>query len=185
MYAWTITYNNLQSTASTRIAVASRLIIIIIIILTKNQSIPRKKEIMSSKSKESTNLRKRQQKNLSAAEAEIPEDARKAKEKLEKETGKNYQYKREMPSIQHMLVHGAPESQGRPKTWTETIGYPLVLAILFFVSFLIFVHAPHAKSRQYGKKFTIPKMPPAEQQQESIIQLQNEKESSDPPVEED
>ena len=65
------------------------------------------------------------------------------------------------------------------------IGYPVILAILFFVSFLIFVHAPHGKSRQHGKKFNLPKMPPdATEQQDPIQIIQSDKES-DPPVEED
>jgi hypothetical protein len=88
---------------------------------------------------------------------DIPEDVAAAKAKLEAETGKTYKYrkpKKDMPSIGHMLSHGAPESEGKPKTWSQIIGYPLVLAIIFGISLLIFHHAPHSKSK--GRTHFIP-----------------------------
>jgi hypothetical protein len=89
----------------------------------------------------------------------IPDDVRAVKDKLEAETGKTYRYrpaKKDLPSISDMLVHGSPESQGRPRTWTETIGYPVALAAIFLISLLIFHHAPHSQSKR--NKFVLPKM---------------------------
>lgn len=88
---------------------------------------------------------------------EMPPDVAKAKAQLEAKTGKKYRYqkaKREMPSIPHMLAHGAPESEGKPKTWFDLFAFPAALAIAFAVSFLIFIHIPFDYSK---KKFTLPK----------------------------
>jgi len=52
---------------------------------------------------------------------EIPEDVRKIKEKLEKETGKKYRYqpgKKDMPSVGDLLKYGAPGQ--KPPTWKES-----------------------------------------------------------------
>jgi hypothetical protein len=49
-----------------------------------------------------------------------------------------------------MLAHGAPESEGKPATWVQIVGYPVALAFIFGVSLLIFHHAPHSKSK--GRK---------------------------------
>jgi hypothetical protein len=87
-------------------------------------------------------------------EQDMPEDVRATKEKLEKTTGKKYVYrppKNDLPNIGDMLKYGSPESQGRQRTWLETIGYPLGLAVLFFLSFIIFLNAPHHKSRRQPK----------------------------------
>lgn len=75
-------------------------------------------------------------------EYEMPPEIAAAKAKLEAKTGKKYKYrpKEATPKIHEMLVHGAPESQGRPRTWTEMIVPPAILAILFFLSFLVFQH---------------------------------------------
>jgi hypothetical protein len=84
---------------------------------------------------------------------DIPADIAEAKAKLEAETGKKYKYrkpKRDLPSVGHMLAHGAPGREGKPDSWLQIIGYPVVLAILFGISLLIFHHAPHSKSK--GRK---------------------------------
>jgi hypothetical protein len=83
------------------------------------------------------------------SEMDIPEEMAAAKAKLEAETGKKYKYrkpKRDLPSVGHMLAHGAPESEGKPDSWAQIIGYPVALAIIFGISLLIFHHAPHSKS---------------------------------------
>uniref|UniRef100_A0A7S1UZZ2 Uncharacterized protein n=1 Tax=Grammatophora oceanica TaxID=210454 RepID=A0A7S1UZZ2_9STRA len=56
---------------------------------------------------------------------------------------KRYRAKKELPGVGEMLAYGAPEDQGREKTWCEIIGYPLALAVTFAISLLIFHHAPH------------------------------------------
>lgn len=97
-------------------------------------------------------------------EEDMPEDVRLYKEKLERETGKSYKYrapKKDLPSISHMLAHGAPEDEGRPRTWLESIGYPLILVILFCVSFAIFFWIDPIKNSRYPRgRFALPKKRP-------------------------
>jgi hypothetical protein len=97
----------------------------------------------------------------------IPEDVRKVKEKLEKETGKKYRYRPKdevnRPSVPSLLTYGT----GRPLTWTETILYPTALALLFAVTLIIFHHTvlvPSRNARLAGKPwrepYKLPKMVP-------------------------
>jgi len=122
----------------------------------------------------------------------MPADIAAQKAKLEKETGKKYKYrpaKKDLPNISHMLAHGAPETQGKPKSWTQLVGYPLLLALTFLVSLLIFHHAPHSKS--VGKSHALPKMGGAKrpistrQRRQPGMQIVQEAEKVDtyPPVE--
>lgn len=62
--------------------------------------------------------------------------------------------RKELPSIQHMLIHGAPESQGKPVTFWGVAGFPLALLITFVVSLYIFQMAPHHLST--GKRHVLP-----------------------------
>jgi hypothetical protein len=50
------------------------------------------------------------------------------------------------------LAHGVPGKEGNPKTRMETYGYPVILAVIFGISLLIFHHAPHDKSVNEGFK---------------------------------
>ena len=93
-------------------------------------------------------------------EEELPPDIAEAKKKLEEKTGKKYKYrtaKKDMPSIQHMLVHGAPGSEGKKKTILQQLTFPLILLVLFFISLTIWVNAPHDKSKIPRGKFTLNK----------------------------
>jgi len=91
-----------------------------------------------------------------AKEEELPPDLAEAKAKLESKTGKKFRYqkaKKEMPGIPHMLLHGAPEDEGKERTWLDTFVYPAILAVLFFVTFLLFMRfAPMHRA----KTFTLP-----------------------------
>lgn len=62
--------------------------------------------------------------------------------------------RKDLPSIQHMLVHGAPESQGKPTTFWSIIAFPLALLLTFVVSLYIFEIAPHQLS--VGKRHVLP-----------------------------
>mmetsp|Transcript_23452 Transcript_23452/g.38203 ORF Transcript_23452/g.38203 Transcript_23452/m.38203 type:complete len:139 (-) Transcript_23452:1292-1708(-) len=53
---------------------------------------------------------------------------------------KTYKKKKELPSVAYLLAHGDPETAHLPKTWKETIGYPLALALIFGVSLVVFHH---------------------------------------------
>jgi len=52
-----------------------------------------------------------------------------------------------------MLAHGAPEDdENRPKTWTELIVFPLILALLFVLTLHLFLkYVPPSK-----QKFVLP-----------------------------
>lgn len=89
---------------------------------------------------------------------DIPEDVKEMKEALEKETGKKYRYRKpksDMPSIQHMLVHGPPGKEGKQKTFLDMVAFPLILLVLFVISLFIFLNAPHANSKR--NKHVLPK----------------------------
>jgi hypothetical protein len=63
--------------------------------------------------------------------------------------------RKELPSVQYLLVHGDPETAHLPKTWCEVIGYPLAMAAVFAISLLLFHHAPHHLLPP-RKKYSIP-----------------------------
>ena len=96
-----------------------------------------------------------------AAADDLPEDIRAYKEKLERETGKKYKYrapKKDLPSISHMLAHGAPGDENRPRTWLELIGYPALMVALFCLTFCIFWWVnPIENSRYKRGRFSLPK----------------------------
>ena len=57
-----------------------------------------------------------------------------------------------------MLAHGAPEDEGRPRTWLELIGYPAILVFLFCVSlYLFWLVNPIENSRYKRGRFALPK----------------------------
>jgi hypothetical protein len=76
------------------------------------------------------------------------------KKTIEK-NGKTFIPRKELPSVQYLLAHGDPETAHLPKTWCETIGYPVALAIVFGISLLLFHHAPHHLLPP-RKKYSIP-----------------------------
>jgi len=55
--------------------------------------------------------------------------------------------RKKLPSVEYLLKHGDPDTSHLPKTWCEIVGYPLVLAMLFAVSLLIFHHAPKSPTK--------------------------------------
>jgi hypothetical protein len=61
--------------------------------------------------------------------------------------GKVYKLRKRYPPIGDMLAYGAPEDQGKPKTWFQLISGPLILAFVFYISLLIFLNAPHHLSK--------------------------------------
>jgi hypothetical protein len=62
--------------------------------------------------------------------------------------------RKDLPTVAYLLAHGDPATAHLPKTWKETIGFPLALFAAFFLSLLIFLHAPHSKSAR--RPFTLP-----------------------------
>lgn len=106
---------------------------------------------MTSSKNDKTSLRKRNASKKAETSSDTTADGN-----VDPKTGKKYVLKKEMPSIQYMLAHGAPESEGKPTTWLKLIGYPLALGIVFFISLLIFHYAPHDKSRYPRGRFRLP-----------------------------
>lgn len=92
---------------------------------------------------------------------------------------KTYRLKPRYPPISDMLAFGAPEEQGKPKTFIQIISGPALLAVVFCISFFIFLHAPHHLSKgaerntyamnqkhpRYVKPKVIPYVPPVAEPQ--------------------
>jgi hypothetical protein len=90
---------------------------------------------------------------------------------------KKYRLKPRYPPISDMLAFGSPEEQGKPKTFIQIISGPVLLAIVFCISFIIFLNAPHHLSKgaerntyamnqkhpRYVKPKVIPYVPPVEE----------------------
>jgi hypothetical protein len=107
--------------------------------------------------------------------------------------GKKYRpAKKDLPSVAHLLAHGAPESQGKPKTFCSVFGYPIFVAVCFAISLLIFHYAPHDKSVQPRGKFSLPKRnmapqnaaPPQTLQEEETVHQTHESQPEIPTDEE-
>jgi hypothetical protein len=82
----------------------------------------------------------------------IPEDVRVVKEKLEAKTGKKYAYREPMPGVAELLRRGS----AGPTTWKQTIFYPVLVALVFGISLLMFHHLVLTKPP--GRPaYTIPK----------------------------
>ena len=112
----------------------------------------------------------------------IPEDVLKVKEKLEAETGKKYKYrtpKKDLPSVGELLRHGVPGQETKQKTWVETVGYPVLLALVFALSLLAFHHLVLTNERLPSSKRKAAKLQQQrrfqQQQQESSIPLVEDK----------
>jgi hypothetical protein len=66
--------------------------------------------------------------------------------KVEKKSPKRKERKR-YPPLSDMLVYGAPEEQGKPKSFWQLAEFPIFLVIVFFISITIFLNAPHHLSK--------------------------------------
>jgi len=110
---------------------------------------------------------------------ELPANVAEVKAKLEAETGKKYRYrpKDATPNIKHMMSHGAPEDEGRPRTWMETVGYPTILALLFAVTFFLFLKFVPP---QTSPKFVLPTTKNAQliQERRRMLEMQKQQQKS-------
>jgi len=126
------------------------------------------KKATASKIDDSSALRQRTNATTDAddAQGELPPDVAEAKAKLEAKTGKKYKYRppvQEM-TVPHLLMHGTD----RPRTWMDNYGYPIILALIFLISLIIFHHALPARTRA---PFTLPKGP--------VLKLHNNRKRGD------
>jgi hypothetical protein len=101
------------------------------------------------------------------------EDTATKPSEAEDTSGKKFRHRKDMPSVAYMLKHGNPETAHLPKTKMEIYGYPVILAIIFAISLLIFHHAPHDKSLH--KPFKLPQREQAPHYQSSPQQGQPDK----------
>ena len=91
-------------------------------------------------SKDDTNLRKRA--GHSGGE---PKESEEKPQKVYKE-------RRKLPTVGDLLAYGDPEDEGREKTFWEVAAGPTILAVLFCISFLIFMNAPHHLSKGHQRQ---------------------------------
>ena len=95
------------------------------------------------------------EKNDGVSNSVVNDDVDEKTVKIDPKTGKRYKRRKDLPSVAYLLAHGDPETAHLPKTWAQTIGYPLALAVIFAISLLLFHYAPHEKSTHKG--FSLPK----------------------------
>jgi len=116
----------------------------------------------------------------------IPENVRKAKEKLEKKTGKKYRYrpaKKDLPSVGDLLKHGVPGKEKQPSSWKESVKTALLLAVVFALSLLVFHHTVLSKPSN-RKAFKLPNQKRAEAAMKNQQQQQQAQQEVVVPVEE-
>jgi hypothetical protein len=78
----------------------------------------------------------------------------------------------DMPSVAYMLKHGNPETAHLPKSKMEIYGYPVILAVIFAISLLIFHHAPHDKSAV--KRFKLPQNGMSQEDYKKLLQQEGQ-----------
>ena len=91
--------------------------------------------------------------------------------------GKRFKKKKRMPPIADLLAYGAEETRGQPKTYMEIIGGPLILALLFFITLVIFHHAvPYTSGRKPTYGMNQRRRPPsiAKHEQRVVVDEQTE-----------
>lgn len=68
---------------------------------------------------------------------------------------KKYRRRKPVPHLSELLAYGPEETRGQPKTWKELLIFPMVLSVLFFLSFLLFMKVfPHLS---HNRSFSLPK----------------------------
>mmetsp|Transcript_2978 Transcript_2978/g.4849 ORF Transcript_2978/g.4849 Transcript_2978/m.4849 type:complete len:178 (-) Transcript_2978:103-636(-) len=87
--------------------------------------------------------------------------------KEEEKPKKVYKERKRYPPMADMLAYGAPEDQGKPKTFLDMVAGPAILAFLFLISLVIFLNAPIENSNgrpTFGMNQKIPRKtkPPVE-----------------------
>jgi hypothetical protein len=54
---------------------------------------------------------------------------------------KKYKKRKELPSVAYLLKHGNPETAHLPRTWMESYGNPIIMAMIFAITLFIWHHA--------------------------------------------
>ncbi|KAL3935479.1 MAG: hypothetical protein SGBAC_009007 [Bacillariaceae sp.] len=72
------------------------------------------------------------------SEADINEHTDDSATKEDKPVPKGFKRKKKVPPVSFLLKNGDPESEGKPKTWTDVYGPPVAIMIVFILSFFVF-----------------------------------------------
>jgi len=96
----------------------------------------------TEKEKETTNTETKNETDASGAEAKPK---------------KRYKERKQLPPVGFLLAHGDPESWDKPKNIFEIVVPPILLAITFGISLMVFHHMP--KSSTPRKPHNLPLIP--------------------------
>lgn len=70
---------------------------------------------------------------------------------------KGYRRKREIPSVDFLLKNGDPDSADKPKTFADTYFFPVLVVILFVLSFFAFYYV--IENHTTHRPMILPRMP--------------------------
>lgn len=103
------------------------------------------------------------------------------KGKASANNNKKYVKKRPVPHLTELLSHGSEESRGKKTTWKQIFLPPLILAVLFFLSFLLFMkvlpHIPKNRNFQLPQRnHHVPKVSPVKTRDEQAPPQEQPKE---------
>ena len=68
--------------------------------------------------------------------------------------------RKQLPSVAYLLANGDPETAHLPKTFKDKYGFPIAVCIVFCISLMTFIYAPHSKSVHKGFKLPTRNRPP-------------------------
>mmetsp|Transcript_7932 Transcript_7932/g.14430 ORF Transcript_7932/g.14430 Transcript_7932/m.14430 type:complete len:124 (+) Transcript_7932:32-403(+) len=92
---------------------------------------------------------------------------------------KKYVKKRPVPHLNDLLVNGSEESRGQKQTWKQLFVGPAILALVFFLSFLLFMRVfPYIPKTQ---NYQLPQRNP---HQPKVSPIKTQKEHHESPQEE-
>lgn len=61
--------------------------------------------------------------------------------------------KKQLPGVGDLLAYGSEESWGKEKTWWDILSVPLILLVLFILSFHLLLYAFPEITQQRGRSF--------------------------------
>jgi hypothetical protein len=70
---------------------------------------------------------------------------------------KGFRRKPDLPSVEFLLKNGDPDAAKKPKTYSETYLFPILVMILFILSFFAFYYV--IENHTTHRPMTLPRMP--------------------------
>ena len=68
---------------------------------------------------------------------------------------KKYRKRKPLPHLSELLAYGPEETRDQPKTWKDLVIGPLILSVIFFISFFLYMQIlPHLSQ---PRQFNLPK----------------------------